>query len=194
MHVRRCIDRMPVSLSEDRRLLGDEQKTPEWQDVNHAAEAGTPPSLAAGGGQTDWGAGCPRRQMMLEEPDLTDVPPWAAAAARRDLPSRGNGLKPRVRCLGRFQLLLAAGRLSISRPDDRRGAGMRGPIGLHIAHRGRQQPALASRTPSFFRRSYLPVSGQLPHPRFVSHPNMPARLQLARGSTPERACCPRSGA
>ena len=59
---------------EHRRLLGDEQRMPEWQDVDHAAEADVP-GRPRGGSDQQIGRGDRRRgrQMMLEKPDLIDA-------------------------------------------------------------------------------------------------------------------------
>src|SRR5215469_4546827 len=59
---------------EHRRLLGDKQRMPERQDVDHAAEADALRRSRRGGDQ-QIGRGDRRRrlQMMLEEPDLIDA-------------------------------------------------------------------------------------------------------------------------
>jgi hypothetical protein len=66
--------RPPGQIVEHRRLLGDKQRVPERQDVDHAAEADALRRSRRGGDQ-QIGRGDRRRrlQMMFEEPGLIDA-------------------------------------------------------------------------------------------------------------------------
>src|SRR5215472_1035158 len=68
------IEASASQIVEHRRLLGDKQRMPERQDVDHAAEADALRRSRRGGDQQiGRGDRCCWLQMMLEEPDLIDA-------------------------------------------------------------------------------------------------------------------------